>query len=384
MPIQVTGAGAPSIPTGDETPPNTPKVAVAMAFARVNARARIGPANMRPGRGRAPKKDPVYIELHDVEPAAKVEIINLSRNPRASFKSDKDVQELTITGRDLGERQAAIYLSDEQMQELDLKAGDRFALRLVDGAGNPSDQVLSQIDHQKWAGRDEFVFVGRQRLGRGSRLNLLDGESQRKPVVGVTVGDGRGAVVFDDDLSLRCDVRALPPVLASACMTLSQRFDELKRAAGNPQKLEPKHLEKLCDDERTPLLVRQAAGALVKVGLQLEVVNDAGTITAESLAAVARRKSKVSLRGPKVAELNVTFNVENQRTGERFEGTTGTSGSIELPMIGVMDGDRLMVRSYDSNGHNGPPIEMVFSSSAEHGRAPVVDSILGARLPGVI
>lgn len=137
----------------DTTAPPTPQVRILWAFDRAKDDAQVV-ANSPPATSLRPVRDPAYIELANVQVGTKIQILNLSQNPAAQWNDDTSVVELQLTGRDVRKRQASLYLTHEQMEKLDLKAGDVSQLRAVDQAGNASGVVTAELEPNDWARRE--------------------------------------------------------------------------------------------------------------------------------------------------------------------------------------------------------------------------------------
>lgn len=187
----------------DTTPPPTPQIAMAYAFERAakDATFRRHPPAAPP---RPARVDPVYLELNEIEPGTKLQLINLSKDPAATFKDD--AVELSYTGRSVFERTGAVYLTERKLKALDLRPGDAFALRAVDEAGNVSDaEARGLLDPDGWAYGliDEPRKNGAVVTTRGAPISALDGEDQRKEILAKAVADGRPPVVLDERITFK-------------------------------------------------------------------------------------------------------------------------------------------------------------------------------------
>jgi hypothetical protein len=181
----------------DNTSPPKPNILRSMAFDRAKDTATVH--NQRGNRPGAATRDPAYIELGNVEVGTKMELVNLSANPGATFDK-KNTITLEVTGRDAKERTASLYIPQKQMDELGLKPGDMYALRAVDNAGNASEPVTGELEPNDWAtGR---VAEDGNWVGRGTEVQALDGEAERKRVVAKAVNDGRPPMTLTDNVSI--------------------------------------------------------------------------------------------------------------------------------------------------------------------------------------
>lgn len=88
-------------------------------------------------RSTSPPTDPLLIELRNVEPGCKLQIL-VANDPRKTFaNSAGDIKEIQIEMKDLGKSQQ-LALSDKKAAELGIRPGDCIELRQVDKAGNAS------------------------------------------------------------------------------------------------------------------------------------------------------------------------------------------------------------------------------------------------------
>jgi hypothetical protein len=181
------GVGEVCAPQGT-TPPPTPTITAAWA-------GTPGPVSAPIARG---GRDPVYLELGNVEVGTNFEIINVSKNPEASFGNAKDKATLTPTGRDVLGRAAGVFLNADQMQQIDLQPGDEFQIRAVDKYGNVSPAVSGQIE----ARNSTRNVAGRNWGGGLSNQQLLDGEATRKARDVQLSLDTRPPVFLEDHLHL--------------------------------------------------------------------------------------------------------------------------------------------------------------------------------------
>lgn len=189
----------------DTTPPPTPQINQAIAFERAEKGAtfRHHPPREPP---RPARVDPVYVELVDVEPGTTFQLLNLSKNPAATF--EKDAVELSPTGRAVFERTAAVYLTERKLKAMDLRPGDAFAIRAVDAAGNTSGEARGLLDPSGWAYGlvDETRKNGTVVTSRGAPISALDGEDARKEVLGKAVTDGRPPVLLEERVTFKAGV----------------------------------------------------------------------------------------------------------------------------------------------------------------------------------
>lgn len=183
----------------DTTAPAKPEIVTSMAFDRAKEGSSIGHRGGNSGFS-AGTRDPVYIELGNVELGTQIEIINLSANPHAAFDKESTIK-LELTGRDPAQRRGSVYLNNDQMTKLGLKPGDMYALRAVDRAGNASEPVTGELRPNEWANGD-VIEDGNWAMVRGMQLSALDGEGERKMLVAKAVNDARPPMVDDKHVSI--------------------------------------------------------------------------------------------------------------------------------------------------------------------------------------
>lgn len=196
-PSQTAGVCGPR----DATPPAKPQIITTMAFDRAKEGASLGNRGTPSSGFSAGTRDPVYIELGNVELGSHIELINLSANPHASFDKESTIK-LELTGRDPASRRGSVYLNNEQMEKLGLKPGDMYALRAVDRAGNASEAVTGELQPNEWA-RQDVIEDGRWVGVRGVQVNALDGEGERKALIAKAVNDARPPMIAEAHVSIK-------------------------------------------------------------------------------------------------------------------------------------------------------------------------------------
>lgn len=374
----------------DMEPAPTPQIVNARAFDR----AAEG-ATFRPNRTttiRPAGRDPVYLELRNVELGSTLQLINLSKDPSANFERKNDVTELTQTGRNVERREGAVYLNADQMKKFGIEPGDVFQLRQVDHSGNPSMPVTGEFEPDDWANGMVTERVDNRNVAtRGGQLNALDGEAARKNLIIKAVNDTRPPQILEDKLSLVEDCRFDENDSAVANVLYGQ-YGNIAKAAGkdNNANLNLDDLVKASKDETLSETTRNALKELTSDKERFaafEQVNNSaedGIISRNDLALVRNFKRSVSLSGFGAMEPRATVTVLNTRSGETFTATIPDDRTLNLNLGNVQEGDPLVVTPRDNENVAGKAIELVFSSRAEGGKAPKLKGGLGARLPGVI
>lgn len=161
----------------DETPPPAPTIRQAMAGAKL-----FGPdAQFQPYSVPAvlpATRDPAYLEIGNWEPGTKIQILNKSNSPTASFADASEVVTLEPTGRDIDSRIASVWLTQKQMDKINLDAGDSLWVRVIDEDGNPSEAVKTRLMGNGYGQPGQVVDGDQWRAA--SRVTLLDGEASWK------------------------------------------------------------------------------------------------------------------------------------------------------------------------------------------------------------
>lgn len=369
----------------DTTPPPTPTIHRSRAFERGSDRATVVNSNPTPISGRRP--DPAYFELHNVEPGTTVQLVNISKKPDASFDNKDDIVEMKLTGRDVQNRQAAFYLTEDQLNAIDLKGGDIYRLRVVDAAGNASESVLNELEPDDWGNqriRDLTPDNSRWEIRNGTTESMLDGESARKNVIVKTINDGRPPLLLEDKLAFdhvhyTDDDRAVAKTLEAAA-------DAIKAALGKDVFNKDEVKANASNDALSPE-VRAAFEKLSKDPEMYARFDRAITVDGHLGTAdfhwVAKLNTLVVLEAELALEPRSRVRLQNTRTGETFDANVGDDQRLKLHVPNAVDGDTLLVTPFDNENHEGKSLEFRLASSCDKGYAPKLD-ILGARLGGVI
>lgn len=172
-----TTTGCTGCSVKDAVAPQAPQVRVTAASAGLAGPESPFYPNSPPAAPHA-TRDPAYIELGNWEPGTKFQIINKTNNPQASFDCAADVVTIDPTGRDIDHRIASAWMTQKEMDKIDLDAGDSIWIRLIDDDGNPSTPVKSRLQGANY-GQQGRIYENNTWLP-ASRMQLLDGESTWK------------------------------------------------------------------------------------------------------------------------------------------------------------------------------------------------------------
>lgn len=373
---------------GDNTAPPQPQVIRSIAFERASEDATL--LRNVGGNNRPAGRDPAYFELGNVEVGTKIQFINMSAKPDADWETKRDVLELTMTGRDVNNRQASFYLTNDQMDELGLKPGDMLQMRAVDQSGNASAAVTTELEPNDWAthtvrDRENDRMVD----SRGTQLSALDGEGERQNLILKTVNDNRPPTVVEKRLSLVLDDR-FGDDDKKLMGVFYQNWNTIQNTLGK-NTLGKEDLKTLEANEEVAQPIRDAAKALLKNDALYDKMESArtngqtdGTFNRADAQAVVNFKRTVYLRADKAVEPRATVNIQNQRTGKEFSVRVGDDRKINLPLGDVRDGDPLIMHTVDNEQQRGKDIELVFSCHTEGGIAKRLQGGIATRLPGVL
>lgn len=381
---RVSGPKAPKVQKHcDVTPPPRPEITRSIAFDRGSPEARIVNSNAQASRPRA-VRDPVYIELGNVEAGTTIEMINLSAKPDAAFDCESTLK-LPLTGRDIKERQAAVYLNENQLNELGLKAGDMYKLRVVDKHGLASEAVVGELEPDDWANQRVQDVVDNARVTtRGSRITALDGEAVRKNFIAKAINDTRPPMMLDAKLAL--DTIVLSDSDKKTLGTLAGAAAELKEKLGT-NTLSESRLKQLVENTEISDDVRAAGKKLLrdkKLFANVNRLTDGNNVlTPAEMNQMTKHNRTVFLMADTAVEPRTNVEVFNTRTGETFETFVDDDQKLNVRLNNVENGDTLLVTPRDNEGVEGKAVELHYSDCAKDGRAQT-HNILGARLSGVI
>lgn len=367
----------------DESPPPTPQVTRSIAFERAADGAAFWANNTNPTRSTTYNRDPVYLEMNNVEVGTKLEFVNLSKNPEGKF-TDSAVS-LELTGRDVRNRQGAVYLNAEQMAALDLQPGDMLSLRAVDEKGNASAPTAVEIQPNEWR---QGVVREDQRTSNGdtpgAQFSMLDGEGVRKNVTAKIVNDSRPPMMLDKNIRFV----TWTPELKTLAADLNKEWGALKTATGK-EYFSSEELKAQSANTALPETLRANLKKLVENPQLFRDIEAAGgngnvdnvTGPADFNAVAAQT---VALMMPQAMEPGAVVDVQNSRTGSSVQGTVDANGALLVDLKDLKDGDPILLYPRDNNGVQGKATELVYSSRCKDGKAPNLKGGLGVRLGGVI
>lgn len=393
MPTNIQGPGAAGKPTmtrNDVSMPPTPSVSVSIAFDRAAPNAAFysgSSSNPRPAT-----RDPAYIELGNVEMGTTIQMLNMSKAPDAQWGDKNSVVELKLTGRDVVNRQAGIYLTADQMEQLDLKPGDMLQLRAMDEEGNASAPVTTELEPDDYRNGLVRENVNNTNVDTaGAQFSMIDGENTRKNVVAKAVNDTRPPMMLEDRLTLIADER-FNDTEKNLGAALFNNWNAVKTTLGKDG-CTREDLKVIMDKADLPQLLRDAAKALYsdkelftkfECAYHNDLTKADGVLGTPDLEVIRNFMRTVSLVADMAIEPRATVWVQNQRSGETFQCQVGDDRKLKLKVGDVKDGDPLLIRPTDNEGQVGKMVELVFSGRFKDGKAPKLQGGLNVRLPGVI
>ena len=206
------GAAIDCCKSSDTTPAPTPALRRSMCFDLGKSDAQIVPQPPPSNTGWSQRpRDPVLIELGNIEIGAHLEFISLTDNPEATFESDC-VRRLDFTGYDVGNRIGTVVLNPEEMETKGFQPGERIVVRQVDKNGNASDGIFAHLDPNGWASQQvrQSDDAGNQVTLRGANIAFGDGMTglsgatgAMRTVIGTAVRDVEGPKLLDKSISLK-------------------------------------------------------------------------------------------------------------------------------------------------------------------------------------
>ena len=93
-------------------------------------------------QGATGRIDPVYIEVANLVPGSRLEMVDISRDPDASFANPIV---LPLHGADIATGRASVWLTTDEMQKLKLEPNHQYLLRAVAPGGVTTSHVPGQL-----------------------------------------------------------------------------------------------------------------------------------------------------------------------------------------------------------------------------------------------
>lgn len=375
----------------DATPAPTPALRRAMCFDLGKADAQIIPQPPPSNTGWSQRpRDPVLIELSNIEIGSHLEFISLSDNPEATFESNC-VRRLDFTGYDVGNRIGTVVLNPAEMATQGFQPGERVVVRQVDKNGNASDGIFIHLDPNGWASQQvrQSDDAGNQVTLRGANIAFNDGMSGLagatgavRNVIGTAVRDVDGPKLIDKNVTLHTtqysqeefDVAAqlasgetrnfVYRCLSRTSFNVAEAKSMLARADITPKAKET--LDKLLANNNA---------IFDKIDPAYDPANAAkdgiiGDADFNQILSTGADRRDVYLRLNKALEPGSSLRLQNSRTGAVFTATLGADQRVlSLRLSDMKDGDPLILTCRDGAGNDGTPFAMEYSSKCKDGKA---------------
>lgn len=381
-------------PGNDVTTPPAPQVLRAWAFELAADGSQLAPPPPPAGQ---PGRDPLVIELGNIEVGTRVEVISLSDNPAAEFDAGckGEIFELPLTGYDVANRRATIALNDDQMKEKGIVAGERLLLRQVDKDGNASAAVHVHLDPGGWANQriNEPVQGGGSQQVNGRQIDVTTGlvnlpgdpnPGRLERVLGKSTRDTSAPTLLASNVTVTATamtpkehqlikdyVKAMSTLIGSSPVDLSY----IARTLANNAAWEQNAAHKPHVDVLKALVADPAQFARLSTfaGLARHTTSAPQTIDwagANDLAGRAQPPSFASVKLDRALEPGTQVRLQNSRTGEVVTASQAAGDrGVTLPLQDGKNGDPLILTYSDAAGNAGAPYAFRLDDSCAGGKA---------------
>lgn len=305
-PIRMTG----DLPRRDCAPPAQIKVAKA-EFGTVQPKFTSAPPPVPDSRRaeappfEAPPRDPLYMELENVEPGATIEIL-VANDPRVTWNDEDLIRVVCKVDNMFTGAKQQLSLTEETAAKLGIQPGDAFEIRQVDANGNAS--IPTRVYLRNDGSREDFAALDAKSLGD----------------VTVSTRDS-----YKYDAAVPNSVHR--PTRNTTADYYAYGYIEFGIYSHNPYHLESRtssaYLFERARDTRDPVVHPD--------GFELHQ-DDAQTGTA-------------TMRGKLAIERKASVVVENATTGKSFSCVADEDGNFELPVEAKYD-DIIKVKVMDRSG----------------------------------
>lgn len=401
------GCTVDSCRSNDVTKPPTPQLLRAICFDIAKPDAQIVPTPPPANNWSTRPRDPVLMELGNIEIGSKIQFISLTDKPDASFDDAKDVRELDFTGYDVGARRGTVVLNENEMRDKNFQPGERIVLRTVDKNGNHSDGIFVHLDPNGWARNTirQNNDAGQPVDLQGANLRFADGmmgiqgaTGKMKEILGVTVRDQDAPLLIEKNVKLA---------------TFKYSNDEMKVAAdlaGGASRNWIYSIMRRTEftiDEAKQMMVRSDVPPETKAMFDKLLANDSAMfkrfvsaanplrpvtdpqnhrIGDSQTSAVSNSGGRqVYLQLDQAVEPGVQFSLQNSRTGDNFAGSVAVDSRLAVVALNnVQDGDPMILTFRDAAGNQGKPYALEYSADCKDGKAgynPLSIRFGGAKIP---
>lgn len=394
----------PTKPGNDVTNPPAPQVLRAWAFELAADGSQLVP----PPPAGQPGRDPLVIELGNVEVGTRVEVVSLSDNPAAEFDAGcrGEIFELPLTGYDVANRRATIALNADQMKDKGIVAGERLLLRQVDKDGNASAAVHVHLDPSGWANQriNEPVQGGgfQQVNGRQIDVNVgivnLPGDpnpGRLERVLGKSTRDSSAPALLAANVTvttttmtkkehdlLKDYVKAIGTLLGSAVYDttyISRTLASNPAWEQNPS-YKP-HVDVLKALVADPAWFARLSSVVAAAQGSTSSGNSIDWNGAQNLAGRAEPPSFSTVKLDRALEPGTQVRLQNSRTGEVVTGSQASDArGVTLSLQDARNGDPLIMTYTDAAGNAGAPYAFRLDDTCAGGKAK--SNPLDVRLAG--
>ena len=379
--------------SGDVTSPATPQLRRAWAFEMTADGSALAPPP--PPRGQ-PGRDPLVIELGNIEVGTRIELISLSDNPKAEFDATcaKEIFELPLTGYDVNGRIATIALNEDQMKEKGIGAGERFMLRQVDKDGNASEAIHVHLDPQGWATaqiREPTSDGGVQNV-RGRAIDIAVGihnlpgnanPGKLERVLGKMTTDVTAPKLVTDNVTAGfVGVKLSPKELERAKEIVAAYDNFIGNAEDSVAAIKtwvetPKNKANFENDPSNSKAFKVLVDAVSSGGQkQWDLMlagapgTRAGNVSFAQMRTPGWTGQEISVRFEKALEPGAIVNVQNSRTGESKSATlSAAQRGTAFSLRDMVEGDPVVITYTDAAGNAGTPYGFRFDPQSKDGKA---------------
>ncbi len=385
------GAAVECCKSTDATPAPTPGLRRAMCFDLGKADAQIVPQPPPANTGWSQRpRDPVLLELSNVEIGAHLEFISLSDDPEATFESNC-VRRLDFTGYDVGNRIGTLVLNPAEMATQGFQPGERIVVRQVDKNGNASDGIFVHLDPNGWASQQvrQSDDAGNQVTLRGASIAFSDGMTGLagatgavRTVIGTAVRDTEGPKLLDKNLSLQTFTYSKDEVDVAEQLGRGETRNWVYRVLGRTHFNLAEARSMLARADITPKaketldkLLANNAAIFDKIDPAYDPANASkdgiiGDADFNQILSTGPDHRDVYLRLNKALEPGCTLRLQNSRSGQVFTASLGADQRVlSLRLSDMKDGDPLILTYRDGAGNDGKPFALEYSSSCKDGKA---------------
>lgn len=380
----------------DTTPAPTPQLRRAIAFDIAKDGSTVVPNPPPPSNPPIPRRDPVLIELGNIELNAKLQFISLSDDPAATFDSGK-VYELPITGYDENNRIATITLNADMMKEKGIDPGERLVLRQLDSNGNASDGIFVHLDPRGWANQqiNQPDGHGGQQTVRGAQIqyqvglhgvegaNQLGADpakiAQTRTLLGVEVRDTSAPRIVEKNVKvlttewtkqekeIASHLVNGPGVWQTIQNTFGQslKMDHINQALASPSSynLDAKTFSFFQALKDNPEMFKRFDGAANGPS----TVD--GVIGLVDLQEIANNTRTTFVSFDMAVEPGARGTIRNNRTGNQVSfQLADNQRTLAVKVPGLENGDKLVIEYRDANGNAGKPLDFEYSAKAKDGK----------------